>query len=164
MIASAPSNTAVATSETSARVGTGAEIIDSSIWVATTTGLPARRQARISCFWMPGTASSGISTPRSPRATISASDSSMISSMRSIACGFLDLRHDADAAARDLAHFGQVFGTLHEGKRDPVDIAGGEHRVEVGAVLLGQRADAEQRIGQADALAVGDLGAGDNRA
>jgi hypothetical protein len=42
--ASAPSNTAVATSDTSARVGTGCSIIDSSIWVATTTGLPARRR------------------------------------------------------------------------------------------------------------------------
>ncbi|MCY1234656.1 hypothetical protein D9M72_472440 [compost metagenome] len=88
MTASAPSKTAVATSETSARVGTGAEIIDSSICVATTTGLPARRHARVSCFCRPGTDSSGISTPRSPRATISASESSMISSMRSSACGF----------------------------------------------------------------------------
>ena len=74
MTASAPSNTAVATSETSARVGTGELIIDSSIWVATTTGLPARRAARVICFWMPGTFSSGISTPRSPRATMSASE------------------------------------------------------------------------------------------
>ena len=55
MTASAPSKIAVATSETSARVGTGLEIIDSSICVATTTGLPARRAARVSCFWMPGT-------------------------------------------------------------------------------------------------------------
>ena len=47
MIASAPSNTAVATSETSARVGTGVVIIDSSICVATTTGLPTpARHAR----------------------------------------------------------------------------------------------------------------------
>ena len=43
--ASAPSKIAVATSETSARVGTGLLIIDSSICVATTTGLPARRAA-----------------------------------------------------------------------------------------------------------------------
>ena len=43
MTASAPSNTAVATSDTSARVGTGEVIIDSSIWVATTTGLPSLR-------------------------------------------------------------------------------------------------------------------------
>ena len=38
--ASAPSKTAVATSETSARVGTGEVIMLSSICVATTTGLP----------------------------------------------------------------------------------------------------------------------------
>ncbi len=86
--ASAPSKIAVATSETSARVGTGLVIIDSSIWVATTTGLPARRAARVICFCMPGTFSSGISTPRSPRATISASVRSMISSSRVTACGF----------------------------------------------------------------------------
>ena len=48
--ASAPSKIAVATSETSARVGTGLLIIDSSIWVATTTGLPARRAVRVICF------------------------------------------------------------------------------------------------------------------
>ena len=47
MTASAPSKTAVATSDTSARVGTGAVIMLSSICVATTTGLPsAPRQAR----------------------------------------------------------------------------------------------------------------------
>ncbi len=48
--ASAPSKIAVATSDTSARVGTGLEIMLSSIWVATTTGLPALRAARVSCF------------------------------------------------------------------------------------------------------------------
>ena len=40
MIASAPSNTALATSLASARVGRGASIIDSSIWVATIVGMP----------------------------------------------------------------------------------------------------------------------------
>ena len=45
--ASAPSKIAVATSDTSARVGTGAVIMLSSICVATTTGLPARRAARV---------------------------------------------------------------------------------------------------------------------
>ena len=48
--ASAPSKIAVATSETSARVGTGELIIDSSICVATTTGLPAQRACRVICF------------------------------------------------------------------------------------------------------------------
>ena len=55
MTASAPSNTAVATSETSARVGTGDEIMLSSICVATTTGLPAARALRVICFCSPGT-------------------------------------------------------------------------------------------------------------
>ena len=38
MRALVPSKTALATSLTSARVGVGAEIIDSSIWVAVMTG------------------------------------------------------------------------------------------------------------------------------
>src|ERR1700681_1863557 len=105
MIASAPSKTAVATSETSARVGTGAVIIDSSICVATTTGLPARRAARVICFWMPGSFSSGISTPRSPRACI-----------RAAACGasqvlldagpLLERHLAAEVAARDHQRVG----------------------------------------------------------
>ena len=41
MIASACSKTALATSVISARVGNGFVIIDSSIWVATMTGLPS---------------------------------------------------------------------------------------------------------------------------
>ncbi len=102
MIASAPSKMAVATSETSARVGTGLEIIDSSICVATTTGLPARRQARVISFCTPGTFSSGISTPRSPRATISASASSRMSPSRATACGFSIL---AITAARPRVSF-----------------------------------------------------------
>ena len=93
--ASAPSKIAVATSDTSARVGTGLVIIDSSICVATTTGLPARRAARVICFWMPGTFSSGISTPRSPRATIRASVKSMISASRVDRLRLLDLGHHA---------------------------------------------------------------------
>ena len=47
--------------------GPGAWIIDSSIWVAITTGLPARRASRVICFCRLGTRSSGNSTPRSPR-------------------------------------------------------------------------------------------------
>ena len=82
---------AVATSEASARVGTGLSIIDSSICVATTTGLPRRRQLRMMRFWMPGTRSAGSSTPRSPRATITASDTTTISSSRSTVAGFSSL-------------------------------------------------------------------------
>src|SRR5712671_3653976 len=55
------------------------------------TGLPASRQAWITCFCTLGTSSGGISTPRSPRATISASERSMISPRRWIAAGFSSL-------------------------------------------------------------------------
>ena len=45
-----PSNTALATSETSARVGRGLRIMESSIWVAVMTGLPSRMVALIIFF------------------------------------------------------------------------------------------------------------------
>ncbi len=63
-------------------------IIDSSICVATMTGLALRRAFSTICFWRNGTSSSGHSTPRSPRATMNASNASMISSRLSMACGF----------------------------------------------------------------------------
>ncbi len=88
MTASVPSKIAFATSEASARVGVGLRTIDSSIWVAVITGLPASMQARISRFWISGTRSAAISTPRSPRATMTPSTSSRISGKRSTALGF----------------------------------------------------------------------------
>ena len=154
MMASAPSKTAVATSETSARVGTGAWIIDSSIWVAITTGLPARRASRVICFCRPGTRSSGSSTPRSPRATISASEASMMSGEAVDRLRLLDLGHDGGAAADHLLGLDDVFGALHERQRDPVD-AGGQRRLEIGPVLRRHRRNRQVGIRQADALAVG---------
>ena len=71
----------------------------------------------------------------------------------------LDLGHHRGAAARDLLDLGQVLGALHEGQRHPVD-PGIERGLEVGAVLLGQRAEVDGRIGHAHALAVGEPGAG----
>ena len=156
--ASAPSKMAVATSETSARVGTGEVIIDSSICVATTTGLPVARPARVICFCTPGTLSSGISTPRSPRATISASAMSMISARRCTACGFSIL---AMISARPRVIFlasAMSSGPLHEGQRDPVD-AGLERGLEIGEVLGGEGGEGDGRIRNADALAVGQLAA-----
>ncbi len=46
-----PSKTALATSLTSARVGVGAEIIDSSIWVAVITGRAYDTPVRMIRFW-----------------------------------------------------------------------------------------------------------------
>mmetsp|Transcript_3863 Transcript_3863/g.10083 ORF Transcript_3863/g.10083 Transcript_3863/m.10083 type:complete len:232 (-) Transcript_3863:267-962(-) len=80
MTASAPSSTALATSEHSARVGRGLTIIDSSICVATTQGLPAARHLLIISFCSRNTFSGGISMPRSPRATITPSVAARISS------------------------------------------------------------------------------------
>ena len=56
----------------------GASIIDSSICVAVTTGVPTSTQWRMICFCRWGTSSSGQSMPRSPRATITASAASVI--------------------------------------------------------------------------------------
>ena len=65
---SARSNTALATSDASARVGRGDVIMLSNICVAMTTGLPAARAMRVMRFCSPGTRSTGISTPCFPRA------------------------------------------------------------------------------------------------
>mmetsp|Transcript_12108 Transcript_12108/g.19553 ORF Transcript_12108/g.19553 Transcript_12108/m.19553 type:complete len:204 (-) Transcript_12108:481-1092(-) len=77
---SVPSNTALATSVASARVGRGFLHIDSNICVAVTTGLPARLHFSIISFCAKNIFSVGISIPRSPRATITPSDSCRMSS------------------------------------------------------------------------------------
>ena len=61
-----------ATSEISARVGRGFTIMLSSIWVAVTMGLPKEKERSMMVFWMPGSSVKSISTPRSPRATMTA--------------------------------------------------------------------------------------------
>ena len=86
--ASAPSQTAFATSEASARVGRGWSIIEFSICVAMMTGFPAAFAFRQISFCRSGTRSGRISTPRSPRATITPSAAAMIASSRSSASGF----------------------------------------------------------------------------
>jgi hypothetical protein len=88
MSASAPSSTALATSDASARVGRGALIIESSIWVATMTGFAAFLARLIARFCTSGTCSSGNSTPRSPRATMIPSNVATISSSAATAWGF----------------------------------------------------------------------------
>jgi hypothetical protein len=57
--ASVPSSTAFATSFTSARVGSGARVIDSSICVAVITGFPDMLQKRMISFWIRGTRRAG---------------------------------------------------------------------------------------------------------
>ena len=86
--ADVPSRIAFATSLASARVGSACSIIDSSICVAVITGLPASRQRRMIRFCISGTVAAPTSTPRSPRATITASASARISSSASTASAF----------------------------------------------------------------------------
>src|SRR5436305_1590426 len=73
--ADVPSRIAFATSLASARVGSAWCTIDSSICVAVMTGLPRSSALRMIRFWTSGTRAGPISTPRSPRATITASAS-----------------------------------------------------------------------------------------
>ena len=77
--------TAFATSSTSARVGMGLSTIDCSIWVAVMTTLLRASDSRMIFFCRPGSSASPISTPRSPRATITTSLASTISARFSMA-------------------------------------------------------------------------------
>jgi len=72
---------ALATSEISARVGRGLTIMLSSICVAVTMGLPKEKERSMMLFWMPGSSVKSISTPRSPRATMTASAAARMLSM-----------------------------------------------------------------------------------
>src|ERR1700674_1418939 len=118
MMASAPSYTAVATSETSARVGTGDWIIDSSIWVATTTGVPGQPrhlllQARHPFQWqfdaeIAARHHQGVGRLQDFREPIDR-------------LRLFDLGHDRGAAADQFLGLDDVLGALHERQRHPVD-------------------------------------------
>jgi len=85
--ASVPSSTALVTSVTSARVGRGASVMLLSICVAVMTGLPAKLAISMMRRWAVGTFSGGMSTPRSPRATMMPSTAATIpSSSASASC------------------------------------------------------------------------------
>ena len=88
IIPSAPSITELATSLTSAREGVRLLIIDSIIWVAIITGIPAFLHFETNIFWFNGTSSAGISIPKSPLATIIPLETLIISSIFFIAWGF----------------------------------------------------------------------------
>ena len=80
-----PSNTALATSEASARVGVAAVVIDSSICVAVIAGRPRAMHSRMIRFCRCGRSSSEHSIPRSPRATMIAPAASRMPARLSIA-------------------------------------------------------------------------------
>ena len=89
--ASEPSKIAFATSEASARVGRGFSVMDSSICVAVITGRRNSRARAIIFFCTTGTRSGLISTPKSPRATMTPSETRKMPSRFSMASGFSSL-------------------------------------------------------------------------
>ena len=115
--ASVPSSTAFATSVTSARVGSGLVTIDTSICVAVITGRPARLAARMMRFCVAGTRSIGISTPRSPRATMIASAAATIASSRSSACCFSIFATSGSVGERAAPRRGRARGARRRWRR-----------------------------------------------
>ncbi len=158
MTASVPSMTALATSLASARVGRELSIIESSIWVATMTGLALRLASLMACFWTRGTRSRGISTPRSPRATMMPSKrgDDVVDVVDGL--GLLDLGDDGDPAAllvHDAVDVLDVAGAADEGEGDDVG-AGAQGPAEVVDVLVGEGGDGDGDAGEVEALVVGD--------
>ena len=154
MMQSVPSRMALATSVASARVGRRLETMDSSICVAVMTGLPARLALAMSCFCRMAISSIGTSTPRSPRATMMPSVAFRISSKCSSASDALDLGDDEGLFADGLgggAHGLDVRGGLHERLAHRVH-ARLERELQAGAVVVGERADAEIDARQVEAL------------
>ena len=108
----------------------------SSIWVATITGLPAARQARMICRWIVGHL-----LGRHLDAEIAARHHERVGEVDDLLepldrGRLLQLGHDRPARRRG-AHLVHVLRPLHEGERDPVgpELEG---EGEVGAVLVGQ--------------------------
>ena len=165
--ASAPSSTAFATSEASARVGRECSIIESSIWVATMTGLAFSRAICTARFCTSGTCSSGSSTPRSPRATMIPSNASTMASRLATASGFSSLamtgRRWIPTSSITWCTRSTSPGDADERQRDEVD-AQRQGELQVGDVLLGHRRHRHVHPGQRDALVVRDRAALGDRA
>jgi hypothetical protein len=131
--------------------------MDSSIWVAITTGLPAPRHARHLLL------QAGHLFQRHLDPEVAARHHQRIGEIDDLAepvdgLRLLDLGHDHGAAARDLLRLGDVLRALDEGERDPVD-SGNERRFQVGMVLCGERRERDRGVGQAHAFAVGQFAA-----
>ncbi len=166
MTASAPSRTALATSEVSARVGTGLVIIDSSICVATMTGFAMRRASLDGALLH-----DRHGLQRQLDAEVAAGDHDAVERVDDLfevvdGLRLLDLRDDGDAHAllrHDLVHALDVGRAAHEGERDQVG-ADAQAPAQVVLVLLAQRGNADGDAGQVDALVVRDRAGDDDHA
>ena len=142
-------------------MGAGAWTMESSIWVATTTGLPASRQAPTMRFCALGTSSGGISTPRSPRATMTASASWISSSRWVSAWGFSILT--MMAARLPISRRASATSSGRWTKDSAIQSAPRSRpNCEIGAVLVGERGNAKHDVGQVEPLAIAQASAGDD--
>ncbi len=166
-MASAPSRIAVHTSEISARVGRTWATIDSSIWVATMTGMFAARARRTRSFWICGTSSSGTSRPRSPRATMMPSTMPHDAAEVRQRLAALDLGDDRRRGRRRLSRKARTSsisaGERTKDTRDEVDaVLNAED--DVLAVLVGEARDRQGDVREGDALVIADAAARDDAA
>ena len=149
---------------TSARVGYGFSIIDSSICVAVITNFPCFRARSMMDFWMNGTFSSAISTPRSPRATMTPSLSSRICFEIRPTFRLLDLRDDLHVRVRFFQVQPQpqhIVALAHKRQRDEVDPRF-QTEAQVRDVFLAQRRRTDFDARQIDPLAIGNRPAADH--
>ena len=160
-------STAPAASLTSARVGRGSSRIDSSTCVATITGTPRALAVRRTSFCTRGTRANGTSRPRSPRATITASATSRISSRRAIASGRSSLATSgtsgtpcettmARAARRSAADCTKLSATRSTPSASP--------NARSSRVLQGERTRGQRHARRVDALVLAEHAAVDARA
>ena len=156
MTASVPSKMALATSVTSARVGDGFSTMELSICVAVMTGLPMRLHRAMSLFWIMGTSSIGISTPRSPRATMIPFAMARMLSMFWTACHFSTLTMMGTCApcvSISRAELTNIVGCAHEREGHVVD-SSPQARQQIMSVLIRDCRDMEVRLGKVDSLVV----------
>ena len=152
MTASAPSNTAVATSETSARVGTGSWTIGFEHLGGHDHRPPGAARGAGDLFltaW--NLFKRQLDTEIAPR------DHDAVGKLENLrqhgeGRRLFDLGHDAGPSAHELARLGYVVRALHERQGDPVD-AVARGNLEVGPILGRQGGHGENRIRQIDALA-----------
>ena len=130
----------------------------SSICVATITGLPAARQARVSRFWIGGTCWTGSSTPRSPRATMMPSEASRIAAKALTAAGFsiLDMIAARPSASSRASKTSLARCTKQSASQStPSSQANSRSFLS----LSRERGERQHDVGDVDALAVRDLAA-----
>ena len=158
MQASPPSMMALAMSVTSARVGRREFCMLSSICVAMITGFCCRWQAAMICFCTIGMRATSISTPKSPRATITPSAAMTISSNCCHGLGLFDL---GDHLGRRTALGQQIFQLADVGRladktqADEVDAVVGRPAGML-AVVVVHRRRAELGAGQIQPLPAAD--------